>query len=272
MSEKTVIYADSLSDVFFQKKAIPSLKIVGGCTAGEELPDMFLSVLFNKDLKLLERRERYVEMGPAVTLAQILELGSEHLPSVFYDALSSVANPQIRNIATIGGNICAEGYKHTVYSPLLALEARLEFQKPRTNGIGNESLYVPFLKFDRVPEDYVLTKIRIPVEEWDVAVFRRLGPSNEINANSASFTFLANSQKGMLANLRIAFAGPFSFRSTELENRLIGTNLPLSEAATKDLVDEASIFYDEAAFEKKVKPILKQQFLNILRFSLAQLT
>jgi len=272
MSDKKTIYADTLADVFYQKKAVPSLVLTGGCSAIKELPEMFLSTLFIKELRTIEKRERYIDFGPSVTFSEILQIGFEHLPLVFAEAVSSIANPIVRNIATIGGNICAADCKHTIYAPLLAMDARLEFQRPRSNGIGNESIYLPISKFDGVPEGYVLTKIRIPIEEWEVEVFKRFGPSNMINENSASFTFLASTQKNQLSNLRIAFAGPFAFRSIDLENRLIGANLPLSESTVKELVDEASVFYDEAVKEVTNNSILKQQFLNILKYSLIQLT
>lgn len=272
MSEKKAIYANTLSDVFFQKRSISNLKLLGGCTAIKEFPEMFLSTLFIKELATIDKRERYIDFGPAVTLAEILDIGEEHLPRIFYEAVSGIANPIVRNVATLGGNICDAKWKHTTIAPMLALDARIEISRPRTNGLITETQYIPFTKFEGIPEDFLLTKIRIPVEEWDVEVFRRFGPSHAINENSASFAFLASSQKNQLSNLRIAFAGPFSFRNKELENRLLGASLPLPEASIKELVDEASIFYDEAAYNTEAKPILKQQFLNVLRYSLSQLT
>ena len=137
---------------------------------------------------------------------------------------------------------------------------------------GDEVLSIPFTKFTEIPREYLLTHIRVPLEEWEVAVFRRLGPAHIITDMSASFVFLANTQNGQLSNLRIAFAGSFWFRSQELENKLIGSHLPIPEKSIMELVEEAEAQFDAAAKDREIKPILKDQFLNLVKFSLEQLT
>lgn len=267
MSDTAVYYASSLDEVFYQLKNIQSLQVVAGCTALDELPQKCLPVRNVHALKIIDKKERYIDFGSAVTLSQIQELGSSNLPLVLYEAVKSVANSHVKNLATIGGNICAKGHKRTLYAPLLALDARLELQKDALTIVS-----VPFSKFTEVREGWILHSIRIPLEEWDVAVFRRLGPAHSITDNSASFVFLADSHQGILANLRIAFAGSICFRNLELENILIGSHLPLEPNQIKNMVEEASEKYDEMTQNVKKDAILKDQFLNLLKFSLEQLT
>jgi xanthine dehydrogenase FAD-binding subunit len=265
-ANQTVFFAKNTADVFYQLKIIPGLQIIGGATGIDTIPDKVLSVRRIPELSIIEKRERFIDFGPAVTLAQILEIGKEKLPSVLYEALKSIATPQIRNMATIGGNICADGRKGTLTAPLLALDTTIELDDTL------DTRAIPLLKFDRVPKGWLLAKIRVPVEEWEVAVFRRLGPAHLITDTSAAFTFLANTQKGVLANLRIAFAGPFAFRNLDLENRLIGTRLPIPEKSITDLVAGAAKIFDTDAAPFNLNPILREQFLNLLKFSLEQLT
>lgn len=272
MADKQVFYANNLNEVFFQKKSIKNLEIVGGCSGIDELPEYSLSVRFIKELSVVDKRETYIDFGPAATLSEIIEIGDEYLPEVFYKAVSSVANPLVRNLATIGGNICNKKWNHTLVAPLLAMDAFVEISKPRTKGLINESQFVQFSKFDEVPEDFVLTKIRVPVEEWDFQIFKKFGSSQTIDETSASFVFLLKSQKNQIVDLRVAFAGPFRMRTRDLEIHLIGSSLPLNESQIKEFVTFASVFYDEHAFQHNPKPILKQQFLNVLKFSLEQLT
>ena len=267
MAQPTIFYASSLEDVFYQLKTVSGLKITGGCSTIETLPEKMLSIYGVIPLDSVEKHERYIDFGAAVTLSHIQELTDTKMPAVLSEAVCTIANRHVRNLATLGGNICAEGIKHTLYAPLLALDARLELQRD-----GTAVNYVPFSKFTRVADGWLLTKVRVPVEEWDVSVFRRLGPSHTITATSASFAFLANSQKGMLASLRIAFAGLFTFRSPELENRLIGAHLPLGDGSVHELMEEAAKQFDEAAKDVHYNPILRSQFLNLLRYSLEQLT
>lgn len=263
---KNFFYAKNLADVFYQMKTISELAVLGGGTSfvGRELPEKSLSVRSIAELRTVDKKERFIDLGAALTLSQIEELGAAHLPATLYDAVTTVANQNIRNLATIGGNICTKDFYHTLYAPLLALDAHIEIQK------GSDTELIPITKFDSVPDGWILSKIRIPFEEWDVSLFRRLGPSHAINELSASFVFLAHSQKGQVSDLRLACAGTFRFRNRELENKLIGAHLPLSGTTVSEFQLEADEAFNAQC--SLCRPILKKQFWNLVKYSLEQLT
>ena len=111
-------------------------------------------------------------------------------------------------------------------------------------------------------------------------------------------------------NLRIAFCGKLKIRSQELENSLIGSRLPLSNRIIEQTIETASNIFDQEVekfvsqnvsasppgqvsnekeiaqkestlekiteYEKNIKrnfhPMIKMQFLNLLRKSLEKLT
>ena len=58
----------------------------------------------------------------------------------------------------------------------------------------------------------------------------------------------------------------------KLENKLIGANLPLADKDINDLLSEIEIEFDKASAEATKSPMLKKQFLNLVRYSLEQLT
>ena len=265
---KTFFYAKNLADVFYQLKTISDLTITGGCTSfvGKSLPEKTLSVRDIPELKVIDKHERYIDFGTAVTLAEIEELGEANLPPCLYKAITTISNPRVRALASLGGNICTKGFFNTLYAPLLALDARLEFQNE------NESLFQSISRFEEIPNGMLLSKIRLPIEEWEVAFFRRLGPSNSLNELSASFVFLANSQKNQISDLRLAMAGSFKFRDTNLENKLIGAHLPLSQTTISNFLLEAEESFNNATKDEKIAPILKEQFWNLVKYSLEQLT
>ena len=267
-SSKTFFYAKNLNDVFYQLKNISELNIVGGCTSfvSKELPEKSLSIRDIPELKEIDKHERYIDLGAALPLSEIEDLGETNLPQIFHEAITTIANRNVRNIATVGGNICEPDFYNTLYAPLLALDARLEFMDE------NDSHFQPIMRFDSIPHGMLLSKIRLPLEEWEVAVFRRLGPSDTINELSAGFAFLANSQKNQISDLRIAMAGSFKFRDIDLENKLIGAHLPLPATAISNFMLEAEDFFNEATKDKKLNPILKRQFWNLVKYSLEQLT
>lgn len=269
-SSKSFYFARNIPEIFQQINSISGLSVLGGCTTfslrGKNFPDKNLCIRNIAELKTLEKKERFLEIGSEATLAEIESLGKNNLPATIFEAVKSVANPFIKNLATIGGNICARDFYYTLYAPLLALDATLEFMSEQ------ETSTMSMYKFIRIPENSILTKIRVPFYDWSIAIFKRIGPDSTINENSASFVFLADSNKSQISNLRIAFAGIFRFRDAELENKLIGAHLPLSSNTISEFILDAEEKFNKAAKKANANPILEKQFWNLLKYSLEQLT
>lgn len=263
---KTILLAKNTSELLYQLKVNKDLKVVGGCTSVNPLPEKFITIRGIPELSHITRHERFIEVGPGATLAELLAVGKNHLPQVLYEALSSIANPMIRNIATVGGNICAEGHQHTLFAPLMALETKLEIKSQTETKLDN------IQNFTKIPEDFVVTNIRIPISNPDISIFRRIGPENSMSQQSASFAFLATTDKNTLTSVKIAFAGIFPFRSKTLENMLAGHRLPLTQKDLADIQQFIAEDFHQASMDQMISDVLTQQFLNLVRYSFEQLT
>ncbi|WP_027727839.1 xanthine dehydrogenase family protein subunit M [Treponema sp. C6A8] len=263
---KQMLYAKNPNELLTLLKNNQGAKIVGGCTGNEDFPSKAISIKQIKDFNHITRHERFLTVGPGVTLNQLLGLGQNHLPQILYEALSSIANPIIRNMATIGGNILSSGQKHTLYAPLMALDAKLDFKNL------NESYSESILSFKNLPQGSILTSIRIPLLDSDLSIFRRIGPEQGITELSASFAFLAKIEKNSLLSVRLTFAGPFTFHSKEFENSLVGKRLPLSQKDVSQICEDAAVAFKKTATDKMISDVMKQQFFNLTRYSFEQLT
>ena len=263
---KQMLYAKNVNELLSLLKNNQGAVIVGGCTGIEEFPQKAISIKQIKDFNHIVRHERFLTVGPGVTLSQILALGQNHLPQVLYEALQSIANPIIRNMATIGGNIFASGQKHALYAPLMALDARLDFKNQF------EATSESILSFKAIPAGSVLTAIRIPLVDSDLSIFRRIGPEQGISEDSASFAFLAKIEKNSLLNVRLTFAGPFTFHSKEFENSLVGKRLPLTQKDIIQICANAADEFNKTATDKMISDVVRQQFFNLTRYSFEQLT
>ena len=257
--------ANSVKHILDLLKNVQDLQIIGGCTGNDPVREHCATIRHIPELKITEKHERYIDFGPAVTISDMLSLGRSNMPTILYEALETIGCYQIRNIATLGGNICSKGLKQTLWAPLLALDARLEIKSETS------TKYIPFTKFEGIPEKYILTRIRVPIDEWQIAQFKRIGPSARITEESAGFVFLVNTQKNMIVDIKIAFAGNGVFKSSELENKIIGARIPLDKKFIEDLITEADIIFSARFNTPLVNPILKAQFLNLLKYSLEQL-
>lgn len=261
-----IFTAKNINDILYQLKTVSNLQIIGGATYIGDLPEKSLTIRNVQELKIIDKHERYIDFGPAVTLNSIINVGKNYLPDVLYEAISQTANHSIRNMATIGGNIMAKDSRVSLLAPLIALGSTLKFKTQKNSEI------IPLSKFTSIPEESVLTSIRVPTEDWNVSIFRRLGSSRMITDNSASFCFLAMTEKNILINLRICFTGPFIFQSQELETRYLGTRLPLSKSSIEDFISIAEKEFDEYVRDKEQTFMLKKQFLNLVASSLHELT
>ena len=263
---KTILYAKNTYELLKILTNNPGTEIVGGCTRIENLPQKFISIRGIKDLSQITRHERYIDVGPGATLNEIINIGQNHLPQILYEALISIANPQIRNIATIGGNICSKDKRLTLFAPLLALDAKLEFRnqmETKTESIRN---------FKGIPPKFILSNIRIPIDNTELSIFRRIGHEHLISEKSASFAFLADTEKNSILKVHLAFAGPFAFHSKDFDNQLIGQRLPLSQKDINEIQNLASAEFQKVATDQMISDVMKQQFLNLTRFCFEQLT
>lgn len=262
----SIFTAKSVNDILYQLKTVNNLQIIGGATYISELPEKSLSIRNISELQNIDKHERFIDFGPAVGLNRILHLGPTAIPSIIYDSIISMSNHAIRNMATIGGNIMAKDTRLSLIAPLTALDATLKFKTQKTTDV------IPITKLDTISPDSVLISIRIPNDEWNVEIFKRLGPSHKITNESASFCFLARTEKNLLINLKLCFSGPFIFQSKELESKFLGVRLPLSQSVIHDFITIASREFDEYAKDIQYEPILKQQFINLIAYSLHELT
>lgn len=280
--EHIVYSAKGLSDLLFLTQNYSNISVVGGCTYLETIPDSFVSIRNIPELSFIDKHERFINIGPSVTLNEILSYGKNRLPLALYEAASTIADPFVRNLATIGGNILAQGKKLTLFAPLLAMDSVLKFRDQD----GSQNILLS--KFDGIPRSKVkdngnirskvmpkqkiLVNIKIPIEDWSVSIFRKLGSDNIYSETAASFCFLASTEKDILNDIRIAFAGVPVFRSRELENKLIGMRLPLTDELITSFTKTAGEMFDKTMQGVQYNPILRMQFINLVEYSIHQLS
>lgn len=85
------------------------------------------------DLRYVRQTEGVVHLGALATVTDLLEspLFREGL-SVVREAAEKFGGPQIRNVATVGGNVCSASSSEDLIPVLLALDARVRLTGART--------------------------------------------------------------------------------------------------------------------------------------------
>jgi CO/xanthine dehydrogenase FAD-binding subunit len=256
----------SLTELFAAWKRLPGAVVYAGGTEllrgqGDytvSLPRDTLYLSRIDELARVNRTERYLEVGAMVTLSDILDLG-KIVPEVLRRALAGAANPQVRNLATIGGCLCRADRRLDAFAPLAVLDARLELRSADAARWISAARFAPDDGPPQKAEQELLTRIRIPLEDWDYAMHRRFGTPHRPSADSAVFSCIAHTQKGFLTDFRLAMAGRRLIRDREIDNLLIGRSLPLNRREAATLTERWREYLDSAAIPEG---LFRSGFLN----------
>jgi len=129
----------SLEQVFALRADAPDARYLAGGTdllvrvrSGEQRPRTVISLRSVPELWGIESdASGQTRIGAAVTIAELLRHPAirEHYP-ILARAASRLASPQIRTVATVGGNLCNASPCADTAPPLLVLEARVETLGP----------------------------------------------------------------------------------------------------------------------------------------------
>ncbi len=166
----------------------------------------------------------------------------EHIP-VLAEAVNQIGGPQVRNIGTIGGNICNGVTSADSASTLKAYDATLEIASAR----GTRTL--PYLDFNLGPgkvdlaDDEILTGIRIAKESYEdtYGAFTKYAKRRamDIATLGCAVNVKLSPDKEQIERLRIAFgvAAPIPIRSPRAEEAAAGK--PLTAALLEEIAKAA---------------------------------
>ena len=195
---------------------------------GLSLPAEVICIHAVPELRRAGLTERFLEIGACVSLAETLELNENALPALLAQAVRGVATPSVRNLATIGGNIACHERFMDAWPALACLDALVELRDQGGATWMNVNRLATTEGKPAFPEGGLLTRIRVPLERWDVMALRKVGSHDYPGPDTAVFALAARAEKGILSEFRLAFAGERALRLRDIETRIIGRSLPLS--------------------------------------------
>ena len=236
------------------------------------LPESILLLKNIPELETIAKRERFIDFGAAASLNTILELGEKNVPAILYQAISLAANPGVRSLATIGGNIAKAPVQNSCLIPLLALDSKIEIRTRK------ETFWMPLIQYCDESSNvlrhtpHIILRVRVPFEEWTISYYKRLGPIGHITADTASFVFLARAQKNLLSDIKLLFGSRQLIKSKEFENLLTGKGLPIDRRSVGALMKETEDIFNDTFSAAELSEFQKICFLNLIEESIYLLT
>lgn len=252
ISRSNIYTPTNLAELLSLYSKLPSALIYnGGTHIIRRQPQKYLTLPANvinihrvQELGKITRTERHLDIGAAVPIGRILDVGANVIPRVLQEALASIGTPAVRNRATLGGNLCIADSRTSAFAVYLLLDIQVELRRTGANRwIPLNRFAAPDRKLD-LARGEVLTRIRIPFATWDFQIYRRIDRESENSLDALTFCALARVQRDVITDIRFAFAtsGGTVVRSREIENELVGRKVPVAPrelATAHELLDRA---------------------------------
>lgn len=207
---------NSLDELHRLRARNPDAALVSGATElGVEVTKKFrrlptlISLEGIQELKKCEATQGFWRIGATATLTQIEEALAGEFP-IFDEMLHVFASRQIRNRATLGGNLATASPIGDSAPVLIALNAMVELASP--NGrrrLPLEEFFISYRKTCLAPDE-ILSAIEIPRHQKDSVMSRffKVSKRREMDISIASAAFWLDVEKsGIVRDARLAFGG-----------------------------------------------------------------
>jgi CO/xanthine dehydrogenase FAD-binding subunit len=225
------------------------------------------------ELKGVRELDESIRIGSCTTHTQLLDdhLIINNLP-VLRQAIKRIGSPLIRNMGTIGGNICTASPAGDTLPPLYALMAEVELRSVK--GVRR----VPIREFIKGPgstcleRDEVLTAVLVKKpDEYNLHHYEKVGLRNALACAVVSMAALLRvSPEGVVEKAALAWGsvGPTVITSPEAEEALIGeplspASLQKAAALVRETVTPISDVRADADYRRTVAGNLVMRLLDV---------
>lgn len=214
-----------------------------------------------------------VKIGAAVSHARICEaFKNDDKLAALFEASSQLGSPQVRNLATIGGNVCNAAPSAETAPALIALDCKALIDGP---GGEREMKLEDFFKGpskNSLEDLEILTGLQIEKQSSNSgSAYLRLSSRNALDiavVNVGVFIKLDSSRKIECARICLGAVAPTPIRALKAENALLGEALNdklLEEAGSLAKADSVPIsdVRSSATYRKEMVEVLTKRALKI---------
>lgn len=220
-----------------------------------------------KELKEIKEAEDKLEIGSTCTLSTLLR--SNGIPEVLKEAIRQIASPAIRNIGTIGGNICNASPAGDILPVLYALDAKLKLTNKDSSREVNISDFILGPRNILLERNEILESIIINKTDFNKIHYEKVGARKASAISKLSFIGLAKIEEEKVIDIRIAIGSVAAkvVRIKEAEDIMIGRDIKdiKAEIIKEIYAKEITPINDQrstAVYRKTVALRLIQYFLN----------
>lgn len=231
-------------------------KIVAGGTdliiqmrEGIVSPPVLIDISSILEIREIKEENNTIEMGSTATFTDIEKhVLFKHSLSAIAKAARSIGSPQIRNRATVGGNICNASPAADMLPPLLAMDAMVVLKSKQQTRVMPLSEFVTGKEETLLKADELLEKIRFQnLNPNEGLGFSKLGVRNALAIARLSIAvYVEWDENGICQNIRIASGalGLKAQREWDVETFMKGKCL------NSDLFEKVAVFLEESTMKR----------------------
>lgn len=248
----------TLDDALMLRKHYKNAVVINGATdvalkqtkRHEFIPEI-IDISGVDELKIHDEEESGIYFGAGMSLEKMKYLCEKEYRSL-YDILKVFGSMQIRNAATIGGNVGSASPIGDTLPVLIAYKAKVILQSSKSK---RELLIEDFIKGYRKTDlkpDEIITSVFIPKPEKNVMIKSyKVSKRKDLDISTVSLSSRLLSEKGIVKEIILAFGGMAETpkRASITEELLMGKqwNRKNIESAMKILYTEFSPISDARA-------------------------
>ncbi|WP_070001094.1 FAD binding domain-containing protein [Cellulosilyticum sp. I15G10I2] len=211
-------------------------------------PVLFLNYL--AEISKVNEDEDHLYIGSMCTYDTLLKQDST--PEILKQAMGQIASPAIRNVGTIGGNICNASPAGDTLPVLYALHASIKLVSMHSSRVIKIEDFITGPKRTDIKHNEILETIIVPKQSFNKMYYKKVGARKADAISKLSFVGLMQVTDGVIKDMRVAIgaAAPTVVKDREIEQECIGRTL-------SEVVHDKEVFLDR--YKAIITPIDDQR-------------
>lgn len=228
-----------------------------------EKPVLFINSI--AELKGIKEDGNNIIIGALTTFDEIIK--SPLIPQVLKDSASGIAGPPIRNIATIGGNICNASPSADSLPSLYAMDAVLRLKGKNSQREVKIKDFITGVSKTIIKDDEILTHIVIPKQNYEYSFYRKIG-TRKANALSKLAMCALVCRENDKYRFKISFCtlGVTVTRYESIEEKFITSNIDDWKNKIKDIQEAYSAIMKPRDSARSTALYRKKCALNLIKY------
>ena len=159
----------------------------------------------NKDLNYIKIKKNYINIGSATPINKIIPTLKKYYPS-FAEMFDRYGSTQIRNVASIGGNIGSASPIGDSLPALLALNTKLILQSKNQRLLDIKNFFKAYRKTALKNNEFI-KEIRIPILKNHIFKCYKISKRIDDDISSLFVAYLIKLKNNIIIDVNIAYGG-----------------------------------------------------------------